>query len=239
MTNGDERRRHPSYGTIRVMRAQNSRGNRLFGSELSEHYTSISIEIGRAEEISSDTGTAYRQVESLIRVEMTAAQFAEMITSPNMGDVPCTISRFGGALVPREGAPPESKQERLKRKFAERTAAFRRELNQRRAAVDAILAKKTLSQQDRRDVANLLASVSQEVELNMPYFLEVYQEGCERMTAAAKAEVEAAMSMAVARAGLTALGQATELAPRELLAPAPAELAPRELPVYNDGAGGH
>lgn len=95
--------RHEAFGVIRLHRMQSS-GTRLFRSPVrSTAYMEIEICTGEVE--TDDHGDRVWGRESLLTVALSAVQFAELLTSANLGDgIPCTITRRAGKLV---AAPPE------------------------------------------------------------------------------------------------------------------------------------
>ena len=110
----DERQEHPSFAVIGVSRVSSGPpGYTLFDSPF-HHQHFIQITIRRAYK--------YRQLHrdnigdlggELIQVHMSEVQFANMVTSPNMGvGTPCTISHFDGKRVPE---PPA---DQLKKTFS-------------------------------------------------------------------------------------------------------------------------
>jgi len=101
---------HPSYGCIGI--SQVSGKGVLFGSEVS-HQHFISITISEARRVVDEPREFVMSDRELVRIAMTQAQFAEMITSPNRGSgVPCTIERFTGDagqpwVNPKHGGRPQ------------------------------------------------------------------------------------------------------------------------------------
>jgi hypothetical protein len=105
--------KHPSYGMIAFNRSMGGRPTRLFGSPLEEHYGTVRVVIGTGTRIHESNMDRYHG--SLrgehIEVEMSAAQFAEVLTSMNQGSgIPCTIRYINGK--PIEDPPPTQKGSR-------------------------------------------------------------------------------------------------------------------------------
>src|SRR5271154_1604303 len=91
--------KHESYGMVGINRTSSS-GTNLFGS-IATHHSFITLSVKRAEvhrHLASDWYHA--EARDLIEIEMSHSQFAEMITSPGIGDgIPCTIRAFDGKLL--------------------------------------------------------------------------------------------------------------------------------------------
>jgi hypothetical protein len=101
-------REHPSYGLVHISRVSSgTSATRLFGSPLAHHYGTIRISIGSAKWLHGLHHDRYfgSNRGEHVEIEMSAAQFADMITSLNIGGgTPCTIRRLAGAEVP---SPPD------------------------------------------------------------------------------------------------------------------------------------
>lgn len=203
----DEKRyKHPSYGMVQLSHRQ---GNpKLFGSALDHHYNYVTLLVKTCELMRSDTGDRYYgpMHGDVVEVDLSAAQFAELLTTANIGlGVPCTIRRREGERVE---SPPDidSQPENIRTEFKARAKEFSKKvLAEAAAARDLLKNKATISKGDRERLAGILDQVAQELEMNMPFLVDMYQEATEKVTVGAKAEVEAFMVSAVRQAGLAAL----------------------------------
>ena len=119
--NDEFEREHPSYGLVRISRVTGGPGaQNLFGSPLARHYGTIRLSIGTAKWIH---GLHHDHYHGSLRgehigIEMSAAQFADMITSLNMGSgTPCTLRYLAGVEVP---PPPDhaTEAEHIRDNFA-------------------------------------------------------------------------------------------------------------------------
>lgn len=217
MTKETEVRTHPSYGIIRVGRVQGGH-TRLFGSSITTHpgYIHLSISAGKSEHRHGQDWF-YSDHKDKIEVRMSYAQFAEMIVSMNHGDgTPCTITRFNGEMI--ESPPDEPVEaERTKMEFRAKCKELDEKLSNKYNAIKELMAKKTLTKSDRDEVLRLIAMVSQEISANMPFMLSQFEEATERVTTAAKAEVDGFMTSVLQAAGMEALasGSFTGLLPEK------------------------
>src|SRR5271157_2643135 len=106
--------KHASYGMVGINRTSSS-GTHLFGS-IMNHHSFITLTIKHAAVRRMLSGDWY-SAESLpiVEIEMSHSQFAELITSPGMGDgVPCTIRGLNGKLLKKCPAPED-----MQSKYAE------------------------------------------------------------------------------------------------------------------------
>jgi hypothetical protein len=208
---------HPSYGMVQFSHRQ---GNpKLFGSALEYHNNYVSLIVKTAKLRREDTGDYVDgpMHGDIVEVNLSAAQFAELLTTMNVGlGVPCTIRSREGKMVP---PPPdvETQTENLRNEFRKRTRDFARKILSDTGEVKEILKKDKLSKADRSAVAGILDRVAQELSDSAPFFLEMYEEATEKITTSAKAEMEAWAVVAIRNAGMKALaaGQ-VDLAPPQL-----------------------
>jgi chorismate mutase len=154
----------------------------------------------------------------IVEVDLSAAQFAELLTTMNVGlGVPCTIRHVGNRQMK---SPPDidSQPENIRTEFKENAKKLAQKILSRATEAKQLLKEKaSLNKSDRERISNILTEVARELEENMPFMVEMYQEATEKIETAAKAEVEAFMVGAVRQAGLAALaaGQ-VDLAPPQL-----------------------
>lgn len=204
---------HPSYGCIGISHVS-GRGV-LFGSEV-QHQHYITLTISEAKRVVDEPREFVMSERELVKVAMTQAQFAEMITSPNRGSgVPCTIERsvgdkaepwitsFGGRPSP---PPLERYTERYKAAMGERADMAIRHLKAAKDAVDKLAeggdkpTKGVLKElQSRMHIALM------NVESNLPYVMEEMEEGIEKRMATAVSEFESYVSFSLRAKGLDSL----------------------------------
>lgn len=85
-------------GIIQINRTYGGR-TAMFGSSI-EHDVVMKLSINTCEVDRSFSTDRYFPVNNIIEIELTPAQYAEMITNLNHGvGVPCTITRFQGKLI--------------------------------------------------------------------------------------------------------------------------------------------
>lgn len=202
---------HPSYGCIGISHVS-GRGV-LFGSEVT-HQHFLSLTISEAERVVDEPREFVSSRRELVRVEMTQAQFAEMITSPNRGSgVPCTIYRFTGdsgePWVDRHhgGRPnppdPEHYTKKFKNVLGERAGVISEKLKTAKEKADRLF-----SGQDKPTKANLEAIVSalymaqMNLDSNLPYVINEMEEGIENRMATAVSEFESYVAFSLQAKGL-------------------------------------
>lgn len=196
---------HESYGMVSF--SHRSGNPKLFHSALEHHYNYVTLSVKTCRLIRSDTGDRlYGPTHGdIVEVDLSASQFAELLTTMNVSQgAACTIRRRGTkGMEP----PPniDSTTENMRSEFKARAVSFARGILGKAEVVGELLKKPTINKADRKTIGDVIWRVAQELEANMPFFVEMYQEATGKMVNAAKAEIEGFMVAAVRQAGLAAL----------------------------------
>lgn len=209
MSTKEETFRHPSYAMIGFSRVSGNPGP-LFGSQVTNHHTFMRLRIHHAERrhhLNSDWFSATHapgDQSLIVEVDLSAVQFAELLTCPNIGDgVPCTLRYLEGA-PPIEAAPEVvSPMEEVRddfRRSAEHLASLVRVHHEEMKKLLPKLTKKEREEAERR-----MAMIEQEIRSNMPFVEQCFREVTEKSVAAAKAEVDAFVTHTMMTMGTQAL----------------------------------
>ena len=175
-----EKKQHPSYGMIRFARSSiGGSGTALFGSSIMHNNViRLSISKGMMErEGNEDWFLAGTDINDMIvEVEMSYTQFAEAITSLNIGEgIPVTITKVNGTFV--EPCPYSDRQKVMRREVDEATRDLVRQLEKRSEEIEKLLdEKRVLSREDRRNIVSTLKNVRQELKSNIPYLQKLFAE---------------------------------------------------------------
>lgn len=189
-----EVKNHPSYGVLSMSRCSiGGDGVALFGSSI-RHNDTIRLTISKATLERSDNIDRHYAAAALkdqyVEVEMSYTQFAEAITSLNMGGgVPVTVMSANGQRM--EPCPFEDKQKQMRQEFKTMTREITNHLDARTKEIADILdSKKTLSKADREMIMSTFKSASMQIHENMPYVNELFAEQMEKTLTEAKGEFE-------------------------------------------------
>ncbi len=198
---------HESYGMVGFSRITGNPG-RLFGSALGSQHTFIKLRITKATRRHALGRDWYHgEAHPVLELDLSAAQFAELLTSMNVGSgIPCTLRYADGKVL----APPPNEKleaEQVRHDFKGKTEQVAKRMDDTVKKITEILAKKNIGQKDREEIQSLLGLVVQEVRSNLPFWLRSFNEATEKMTVAAKAEVDSFMTHAVLLAGIKALSE--------------------------------
>lgn len=203
---GDEEttEEHESFGLLQFSRI--SGGARLFGSHLDSHQHFVSLSIFRATTHHSLSYDRHHPRGKLIEVWLSAAQFAEAITTMNHGvGSPCTLRRLRG--VSMEEVPEEAQAEHLKIRdgFKSRIGDIAAKMVEARDQFRAIIeGAKSISKGRAREMVKVLDKAAQELVDNAPFVVDQFRESTDKVVTSAKAEIEA-----FAQAAIYTRGEAT------------------------------
>jgi len=140
----------------------------------------------------------------IVEIALSAAQFAEAITSMNVGEgVACTIQSVEG--VSMEKVPEEVTPENVKIMdgFEDKLAGVVDIIQKAHVEMETVVeSKSTISKGRAREMTNILGRALQEVRSNMPFVLSQFQESAQKVVTHAKAEVEAFTHLALRNAGM-------------------------------------
>jgi len=194
---------HESYGLVGVSRRTGDPGS-LFGSSI-KHHNYVALTIRRAELNRDLHRNWYYGHEALIEVEMSNTQFAEMITSMNLGDgVPCTIRHIGYETMER---PPGVQQRQI---FEDEFKADMQKVGNKissavKKAESLLDTKGSIKKADKQEIISLLTSISQDINSNMPFVETQFNKAMDKTVSEAKGEVEAFVTNKITSLGIEAL----------------------------------
>jgi hypothetical protein len=214
----EELETHPAYGQVGISRVSGQA--KLYGSALDHHQSFIRLEIRHSERRHSLHRDWHFGKDVIVEVNLSHAQFAEMITTPNVGTgVPCTLSfhssKPGPGMVPPIAESMQTEAEKVVEGFREGQVEVVEKLRGRVDEAQAVLDKKSINKGDRELLRGVLDFVMREVESNRPFAVSQFQEAAEKVVTQGKAEIEAFTTMAVQNLGLSKLSELAELASGE------------------------
>jgi hypothetical protein len=210
--------KHPSYCLVSFSRRQ---GNpKLFGSALTNHYSYVTLQVKRTSLIRDEHDDHYFGTLNgdIIEVDMSAAQFAELLTTMNVGlGTPGTLRRLNNVSIEE---PPDlpSEVEHIQMTFDKDLRSFAKTvLEKSLPQARKILEKPSLSKADRAELLDILESVSRRLTDAVPFILEMFNESVGKRVTAAKTEIDSLLGVILRKTGLKALQlQASESPPAEL-----------------------
>lgn len=180
--------RHPSYGLVEFSRCTGGK-NHLFGSPV-EHHNTIRLTIS-AGEVKWDLGKSwYFGYKQYIEVELSPAQFGELLTTMNSGPgVCCTIRRFDGKQMPE--CPFIDERKLVEKDFEDKVKEITSRLITLSKQAIKIIEQKDWKKSDREELKALIVEIVQDIRANIPFVQSNFNEANERIVNAYKAEVDA------------------------------------------------
>lgn len=183
---------HPSYGTMAFCRRTGG-STPLFGSSI-EHRDTIAMTLYHAD-ITRGLHSDYVYGSRIIaEVEMSYSQFAEAITSMNMGTgVPVTIRRTekDGNIPPCDFV---SKREQFVSEFKENRKKVTEVAQQLIKEVTELFnQKKSLTKADKDVILNKLHHLNMDIGCNMDFIADQFNNQMDKTVMEAKGEIESFM----------------------------------------------
>jgi hypothetical protein len=204
MTREPKYQTHPAFCTVQFNRITGGSGV-FFGSSVrSTHF--IVLRVAKAERKHEHGEDWIHTNENLIEVALSPAQFAELLTTMNVGSgVPGTLQSFNGKEIERLEAE-DSETERVHEYFKDTMTELNLKYREACKKVTTLLKeKKTLNRGDRDQIAGILNDMVMNFSSNIPFYLKQYEEAAEKIVVQAKAEVDNFITHAIITTGLEAL----------------------------------
>lgn len=202
---------HPSYAMASFTRVHCGGANKFFASDV-DCQSYIELRIKKACEHYRDgkkyPSSVFDGGGEYIRVAFTPSQFAELLTSLNLGDgAPCTLKRLEGK--PIEGIPDNYSPNSLdfqKEHFKKSIKEFNEQVNTSVIEVGNLLKKKNLSKADKEKIMGIFGLISRNLNSNIPFALDVFKETTDQIVNQAKSEIDSTIQHSVMNAGIKAMG---------------------------------
>lgn len=198
---------HPSYAMIGASRITGQ--SCLFGSDF-VHNGYICVRVRRAvvrRSLSHDWYGSKGFAEDVVELNLSYAQWAEFVSSMNMGDgIPCTLSRVGVESIPEISDPKKT------------TEQFTREVDETLDDADKAIKKAMellegsgLSEKKKAEIRGAMSKARQEIGTNMEFVAKSFDKHMQKTVAKAKIEVNAYATSTVMRLGMEAISTGAAL----------------------------
>lgn len=202
---------HPSYAMASFSRVRSGAPNKFFASDV-DCQSWIELSIKKACEHYRDgekyPSTHFSGHGEYIRVAFTPSQFAELLTTLNVGEgVPCTIKRLdnkGIEAIPDDFSP--NSLDYQKQLYKDSMKEFNGQVKKSANEVNELLKKKTLSKADKEKIKDVFNYISTQVNSNIPYFIDVFKETTNKIVSHSKSEIDATLLHCIVDTGVKALG---------------------------------
>lgn len=203
---GDREETHPAYAQLVFSRQSGGHGC-LYGSAI-KHQETISMRISPSRKLSCKYFERYFSENiPYIEVRMSQSQFAQAITSMNMGSgVPVTLETLRGKRMPN--CEEESVSEIANRGLVEKIEQFTDKITSGEKRINEIVNKKgSILKKDREVISNIYQNLITDLRYNIPFLHECMIEAYDKSATSAKADIEAFYNNAIRQMGMDALNQ--------------------------------
>ena len=195
---------HPSYGQVTISRCTSNVGHVLYGSLL-RHDAFLSFRLHRSEIYRENGIERHFPREIMAEFLMSEAQFAQMITTLNIGSgVPVTISHFDNKRI---DAPP-ARNERvevdkdLKKASQDAVTSAEKVLTEMGQMISSGKINKTTLKRLQNELENAIRQMASSAS----FLKGVFDESIEKAVTAAKADFDNYVRLQLQQAGLQQLG---------------------------------
>ena len=200
---------HPSYGMLSFSRCYGGE-TALFGSSIL-HSNTIRLTLREGEVDRHLNRDWYHGRKRLFEVEMSYSQFAELISSMNSGDgVPVTLKEVMGES--RGKCPFENKRMEFVNDFTNKIKEVQTVcddlINNTKKLFDT---KKPLNKSEKENILAQLETIKREVNSNIPFIADSFNEQMDKTVMEAKGEVESFVQNKITNIANEAISKNPEL----------------------------
>lgn len=180
---------HESFGVVQINRVTSSKAQSLFGSKI-RHNNLVSLSIKHATRERSLSNEWVYAGEEIVEVVMSAAQFAEAITSLNHGTgVPVTINHLHNKGMAE--CPDVPVREEFEEDFKAGVKEAFNDIEMLVGMAQELQDKKTINKADRKVFSEVAERIQRVLTSNVPFVQAQFHEMLDQAVTEAKAEVEA------------------------------------------------
>lgn len=204
--------KHASWGMVGLYHTQGG-GRQLFGSDVSNHNT-IRLVIKHAQK-QRDLGRNWTMGDDTIcEVELSALQFAELLTNMNIGDgVPCTIryTNNDGCVEYQEEQSKLDVIYKERDEIVNRASSSLREVEQ---GISELISGKKISKSVGTELLHKLSSALSDLEgNNFDFYRKQATEEIDKMVIEAKSQISEYINHKIYSVGLESLMSGENITP--------------------------
>lgn len=182
---------HPAYGLVSFSRLNGS-DRCLFGSSI-KHNNPIQLKVCHAKKERSLEKDWYYDLNTIVELELSQSQFAELITSMNVGvGVPCTLrfTELDGKIPDIEF---ENKKIQHKQELQNHIDGISDQLNDLYDNLKELFSKQRLNKSEKEDVLRSIFKIKGDLTYNADYMMKSFAEQMDKTVSEAKGEIESFM----------------------------------------------
>ena len=205
-----ELEQHESYGMMSFNRFDGGNGA-FFGSSIKPD-GGIEMTLKTGEVRHNLNHDWYRGKETIARVRMTVAQFADLITNLNMGEgVPVTLEYVHGK---RMSEPPFiNKRIQFEENFKQEMKEVSNQMLELTKRTEEILSHaKAPTKKEKEEILHNIAMLNQKVSSDMPFVHKSFNEQMDKTVKEAKNEIETYVNSTIHSLGMEKMSELKQLA---------------------------
>lgn len=173
------------YGMIGISKIQSTNAQ-LFGSSIRHgHYIDLSISRGSVQRRHNQDHTF--KEEELIEVSLSTAQFSDLLMSMNTQGVPCTIRHINGKKM--DDCQELTERAKLQNDFESQIKDINKSVSDLVDTITGLSGK--MSKKAQEEMHRAAQKIITEIEHNLPFVRETYNESIDKTIGEAKAEIDA------------------------------------------------
>ena len=201
---------HESYGMMSFNRFDGGNGA-FFGSSIKPD-GGIEMTLKTGEVRHNLNHDWYRGKETIARVRMTGAQFADLITNLNMGEgVPVTLEYVHGKHM---SEPPFiNKRIQFEENFKQEMKEVSNQMLELTKRTEEILSRaKAPTKKEKEEILLNIAMLNQKVSSDMPFVHKSFNEQMDKTVKEAKNEIETYVNSTIHSLGMEKMSELKQLA---------------------------
>jgi len=205
---GDRTETHPELGEILVSKRSHGGACRLYGTPLDFHPSTISITIRHSERIHGlSHDRYYARGLPITEIEMSAAQFTEMLMGMNEGGgIPCTIrATESDQNIPAIPFDDMNEVERIEQHFTDDVEELNAKVRKMRDRAEELLSQPRLKKADKNELLGLISLVQRFYWDHSPFVMKSFRESVQNGVNVAKRELDAFIGVMAQQTGIDAL----------------------------------
>lgn len=205
-----ELEQHESYGMMSFNRFDGGNGA-FFGSSIKPD-GGIEMTLKTGEVRHNLNHDWYRGKETIARVRMTGAQFADLITNLNMGEgVPVTLEYVHGKHM---SEPPFiNKRIQFEENFKQEMKEVSDQMLELTKRTEEILSRaKAPTKKEKEEILHNIAMLNQKVSSDMPFVHKSFNEQMDKTVKEAKNEIETYVNSTIHSLGMEKMSELKQLA---------------------------
>lgn len=197
--------KHESFGMLQISRVSSSKAENFFGSSVKHHHF-IRLAICRGVKLRNLSRDWYMDDGLIVEVKMSANQFAEAITSLNMGcGTPVTLHYVQGEGMKAQ-CPEEHRRELFQNEFQDVCKDVAGNIEKLSKRADEILSGRgVMKATEREELRKSIENLHLQIRNSMPFVASQFNEQMDKTVQEGKGEIEAFFTGAIHKAGLEAL----------------------------------